>query len=111
MSVNNIEEFIMSSEPGVKKIKDNPKSDVSPKIAKPNPKPIAKEIEPKETKIATKAIRNECLQSLEVYFVNENGQSDTYWLKPKEIMRLPASALTSQVSLLQQRRLVRIFDV
>lgn len=105
MLVNNIEAFIMSSER---------KSTIKSKVQKSNPisKSYArKPVEPQKVRIATKAIRNECLQSLEVYFIDENGVSDTHWLQPKEILKLPASSITDQISLLQQRRLVRIFDI
>ena len=70
-----------------------------------------KKVEPKKKSVPTKAIKNECLQSLEVYFMNEDGQDDTYWLRPKEMIQLPASCLTSQIDLLEKRRLIRVYNI
>ena len=61
--------------------------------------------------IPQKSVRNESLQSLEVYFINETGETDTYWLQPKEIIKIPSSGVTSQLKLLQERRMIRMRDV
>jgi len=55
-----------------------------------------------------KVIRNECLQSLEVYFIDKNDKVDSYWLQPKEMIKIPATGVTHQLKLLQERRMIRI---
>ena len=67
--------------------------------------------EPRRQSVPTKAIRHECLQSLEIYFKSKDGQDDTCWLQPRGVLKLPASCLTSQIDLLQKRRLVRVFNI
>ena len=61
--------------------------------------------------IPQKSIRNECLQSLEIYYVKESGEVENYWLKPKEIIRIPSSGVTSQLTLLKERRMIKMRDV
>ncbi len=58
-----------------------------------------------------KTVRNECLQSLEVYFLNQSGQAESYWLRPKETIKIPSSGVTSQLKLLQERRMIKMRDV
>ena len=69
-----------------------------------------KEIKAAETLFAApqKVIRNECLQSLEVYFINEEDRVDSHWLQPKEMFKIPAAGVTPQLRLLQERRMIRI---
>ena len=55
-----------------------------------------------------KVIRNECLQSLEVYFINRDAKVDSYWLQPKEMIKIPATGVTHQLKILQERRMIRI---
>ena len=55
-----------------------------------------------------KVIRNECLQSLEVYFVDDRDKVTSYWLQPKETLCIPATGVTPQLKLLQERRMIRI---
>ena len=78
----------------------------------------AKQVKTKKSKeealpryIPQKSVRNESLQSLEVYFINETGETDTHWLQPKEIIKIPSSGVTSQLKLLQERRMIRMRDV
>ena len=61
--------------------------------------------------IPQKAVRNECLQSLEIYFIKESGETENYWLQPKEIIKIPSSGVTSQLKLLQERRMIKMRDV
>jgi hypothetical protein len=61
--------------------------------------------------IPQKSIRNECLQSLEIYFIKESGEVENYWLMPKEIIKIPSSGVTSQLTLLQERRMIKMRDV
>ena len=74
------------------------------KINKPNTVKVSQYI-------PQKSIRNECLQSLEIYFIKESGETESYWLKPKEIIQIPSSGVTSQLKLLQERRMIRMRDV
>jgi len=59
-------------------------------------------------KAPQKVIRNECLQSLEVYFVDDRDKVTSYWLQPKETLCIPATGVTPQLKLLQERRMIRI---
>tara|TARA_R110000824_G_scaffold187530_1_gene368785 strand:- start:1116 stop:1358 length:243 start_codon:yes stop_codon:yes gene_type:complete len=61
--------------------------------------------------IPQKSVRNESLQSLEIYFVKESGEVDSYWLQPKEILNIPSTGVTSQLNLLQERRMIKMRDV
>ena len=61
--------------------------------------------------IPQKSVRNECLQSLEIYFVKESGEVDSYWLQPKEVLNIPSTGVTSQLNLLQERRMIKMRDV
>ena len=61
--------------------------------------------------VPQKSIRNQCLQSLEVYFINGIGEVDTYWLQPKEMIKIPSAGVTSQLKLLRERRMIQIRDV
>jgi len=61
--------------------------------------------------IPQKSVRNECLQSLEIYFVKESGEVDSYWLQPKEVINIPSTGVTSQLNLLQERRMIKMRDV
>jgi len=61
--------------------------------------------------IPQKSIRNECLQSLEIYFINESGQAESYWLRPKEMKNIPSTGVTPQLKLLQERRMIKMRDV
>ena len=61
--------------------------------------------------IPQKSVRNECLQSLEIYFIKESGETENYWLQPKEIIKIPSSGVTSQLKLLQERRMIKMRDV
>ena len=61
--------------------------------------------------IPQKSVKNGCLQSLEVYFIKRSGEVDTYWLKPNETINIPVGGVTSQLKLLQERRMVRIGNV
>jgi len=61
--------------------------------------------------IPQKSIRNQCLQSLDIHFVNELGKVDNYWLQPKEMIQIPSSGVTSQLKLLQERRMIKMRDV
>jgi len=77
-----------------------------------------KKLKVKETKekmslqyIPQKSVRNECLQSLEIYFVKESGEVDSYWLQPKEVINIPSTGVTSQLNLLQERRMIKMRDV
>ena len=74
------------------------------KLNKPKPTPVLH-------KVPQKIIRNECLQSLEVYFINGIGEVDTYWLQPKEMIKIPSAGVTSQLKLLRERRMIQIRDV
>ena len=82
----------------------------APKSLKPR-KVIEAPKEVKRQVVPTKAVKNECLQSLEIYFKNSEGQDDTCWLQPRGVLKLPASCLTSQIDLLQKRRLVRVYNI
>ena len=61
--------------------------------------------------IPQKSVRNECLQSLDIYFIRESGEVENYWLQPKEIIKIPSSGVTSQLLLLQERRMIKIRNV
>ena len=61
--------------------------------------------------IPQKSVRNESLQSLEIYFVKESGEVDSYWLQPKEVINIPSTGVTSQLNLLQERRMIKMRDV
>ena len=55
-----------------------------------------------------KSIKNDSLQSLEIFLITEDGPK-TYWLKPKELISVPAGYLSDQVKNLHSRRIIRIF--
>ena len=74
------------------------------KVGKPK-----KEIRPQY--IPQKIIRNESLQSLEIYFTKESGKVESYWLQPKEIIQIPSNGVTPQLKLLQERRMIKMRDV
>ena len=61
--------------------------------------------------IPQKTVKNLCLQSLDIYFVNEKGKAKPYWLQPKEIITIPSSGVTPQLRLLQERRMIKMRDV
>jgi len=67
--------------------------------------------EPLPRYIPQKSVRNECLQSLEIYFVKESGEVENYWLKPKEMIKIPSSGVTAQLRLLQERRMIKVINV
>lgn len=67
--------------------------------------------EPLPRYIPQKSVRNECLQSLDIYFIRESGEVENYWLQPKEIIKIPSSGVTSQLLLLQERRMIKIRNV
>jgi len=73
------------------------------KVGKPK-----KEIRPQY--IPQKIVRNESLQSLEIYF-QESGKVESYWLQPKEMIQIPSNGVTPQLKLLQERRMIQIRDV
>ena len=61
--------------------------------------------------VPQKSVKNQCLQSLEIYFIKGSGEVDTYWLQPDETIKIPSGGVTSQLKLLQERRMVKIGDV
>jgi hypothetical protein len=61
--------------------------------------------------IPQKTIKNDCLQSLEIYYMKESGSVETYWLQPDETIKIPSNGVTSQLKLLQERRMIRIGNV
>ena len=71
-------------------------------------KPKEEEIPPY---VPQKSVKNQSLQSLEIYFMKASGEVDTYWLKPDETIKIPLGGVTSQLKLLQERRMVRIGNV
>jgi hypothetical protein len=73
------------------------------KVGKPK-----KEIRPQY--IPQKIVRNESLQSLEIYF-QESGKVESYWLQPKEMIQIPSNGVTPQLKLLQERRMIKMRDV
>jgi len=73
------------------------------KVGKPK-----KEIRPQY--IPQKIVRNESLQSLEIYF-QESSKVESYWLQPKEMIQIPSNGVTPQLKLLQERRMIQIRDV
>mgnify|MGYP005819248877 CR=1 FL=1 len=74
------------------------------KLKKITPPPVV-------NKMPQKIIRNQCLQSLEIYFIDETGKVDTHWLMPKEMFKIPSAGVTSQLKLLRERRMIQIRDV
>ena len=61
--------------------------------------------------VPQKFVRNECLQSLDIYFIKKSGEVENYWLQPKETIKIPSSGVTSQLKLLQERRMIKMRDV
>lgn len=55
-------------------------------------------------------IRNESLQSLEIYVMTPNGPK-TYWLSPNEIVTLPEDFVSEQIKILSARRMLKLFKV
>ena len=74
------------------------------KVKKPIPLPAV-------NNIPQKLIRNACLQSLDIHFINEGGEVSNYWLQPKEMIKIPSGGVTSQLKLLRERRMIQISDV
>jgi hypothetical protein len=54
-----------------------------------------------------KIIKNETNQGFEIYLNTSNGVQPT-WLKPKQKMVVEDSAITQQLLVLNQRKLIRI---
>jgi len=80
------------------------------KPTKPEPVPKTEPVKVPQY-IPQKAIRNECLQSLEIYFRTESGEVDTHWLLPKETIKIPSAGVTPQLKLLHERRMIKMRDV
>ena len=74
------------------------------KISKPKKVPVPQYI-------SQKNVRNDCLQALDIHFVNELGAVENYWLAPQETIKIPSNGVTPQLKLLQERRMIKIRDV
>ena len=77
-----------------------------------------KKVKPKQSlpspainNLPQKIIRNQCLQSLEVYFIDETGAVASHWLMPKEMLKIPSEGVTPQLRLLRERRMIQIRDI
>jgi len=54
-----------------------------------------------------KTLINTSLQGFEIYFNTDKG-IETYWLKPGEYLNIPEAFLSPQISLMINRRLLRL---
>lgn len=54
-----------------------------------------------------KIIKNETTQGFEIYLNNQNGPQ-AFWLKPKQKIVVEDSAITEQIVVLSQRKLIKL---
>jgi hypothetical protein len=55
-----------------------------------------------------KNIKNQSTQGLEIFLTTEIGPK-THWIAPREVIQVPASYISSQLQLMHQRKLIKIF--
>jgi len=55
-----------------------------------------------------KNIKNQSAQGLEIFLLTEIGPK-THWIGPREVIQVPEHYISSQLQLLHQRKLIKIY--